>query len=139
MFGGHTITSTLNCYQFWGLIYCLLKMLSIWAFMRVANVGQKWMNAKEMPILKNSKDNYQHTSSKTSFSACFNSAERLVNMYYWNKATWIRAHVLIADCYSAREMLLLTIVWDSNWGWICPSVLQEESAVTLEDWADREF
>lgn len=78
--------------------------------------GQKWMNAKEMPILKNSKDNYQHTLSKTSFSACFNSAERLVNMYYWNKATGIRANVLITDCYSAREILLLTIVWDPDWG-----------------------
>lgn len=99
--------------------------------------GQKLMNAKEMPVLKNSKDNYQHTLSKTSFSACFNSAERLVNMYYWNKATGIRAHVLIADCYGAREMLLLTIVWDPNWDWIRPSVLQEESAVTLEDWAEQ--
>lgn len=97
--------------------------------MRVANAGAKWMNAKEMPILKNSKDNYQHTLSKTSFSACFNSAERLVNMYYWNKAAWIRANVLIADCYSAREMLLLTM-WDPNWDWIHPSELQEESAVT---------
>lgn len=35
------------------------------------------MNAKEMPILKNSKDNYQHTSSKTSFSTCFNSARKI--------------------------------------------------------------
>lgn len=84
--------------------------------------GRK-MNAKEMPILKNSKDNYQHTLSKTSFSACLNSAERLVNMYYWNKATWIRANVLMTDCYSDREMMLLTIVWDPDWAewYIYPS------------------
>lgn len=44
-------------------------------------LGKNLMNAKEMPILKNSNDNSQLTLSKTSFSACLNSAERFVNMY----------------------------------------------------------
>lgn len=42
-------------------------------------LGKNLMNAKEMPILKNS--NSQLTLSKSSFSACLNSAERFPNTY----------------------------------------------------------
>lgn len=58
MFGGHTIAFTLGCSQlrFVGFFSCLLKWVNLSVYDSGQCLGRNITNAKETPILKNSKN-----------------------------------------------------------------------------------
>lgn len=85
-----------------GFFLACLKGINLSIYDNGQCLGKNLTNAKEMPILKNSKENSKLKLSKTSFSVRFLIQQNgsLVNMYYWNINMLIRANILIAISYS---------------------------------------
>lgn len=91
--------------MFWVFFSCLLKWVNLSIYDSGQCLGKNLTNAKEMPILENSKYNNHLGFPKHPLQPI------LIQQKGWKYVLIKQGYIdiLIADCYSATEILLLTM------------------------------